>query len=179
MEEKLTALESLGLTQLEQATVFAAMELEADRPKTGFEVLLAVSRCMALEIPPPDWLVRDFAWRVSQVSAFEVASLDDPTAFGPVPARKRGEHLSTAALRQMWEGLLQIRFAPEGTYPRTTEGYAQASEDLDGIITPKQIRKLLPPLRRNTRGHKPQKKPTIVSTNAHDPFLLARKRPKR
>lgn len=178
LEEKLALLENQeGLTPMERSKVWAAVELDADRPRTGFGVLAAVASCMMMDVPLPEWLVGDFIGRLGQVNV-TVATLDDPRAFGPLPARPKGEHLRTTALRREWELLLQVRFSPEGRIPRTEEGYAEASAELDGLLTPKQIKTLLPPIRRNAPRTSQKRKVTIAATKAHDPFSLT-KRPKR
>lgn len=163
-----------GLTEMQQLLVDFALDMDAHRPKTGFDVLLDMARCVGNGIAVPDWLASDFALRLREVSAFAVPTLDDARAFGPLPTRREGDQLSTAALRAKWEDFLRVMFAP-GPFPRTGVGFERAAK-VTGLST-KQIRKLLPRTRRNVRGHKPQKEVPTAGASAHDPFSLT-KRPK-
>ncbi len=132
--------------------------------------LRAVAQCLMHGLPVPDWITQPFLAQVAKVGRCDVGSWDD--AFGR--PFKKGEHRNAAKLRQRYGRVVPALFSPVGRLPRTQDGYEQAATMLG--LTIKQIKDLLPKTRTNTRGRKPYA--SHGANIAHDPFSMAKKKPK-
>lgn len=170
------------LTDLQQLQLAFARDLDEHRPTTGMEALQAMVQCVGNCIAVPDWLSADVQRRLQAVNSHEVATLDDPRAFGPVPGRHQDatgkrDQLKTAHRRHRWQLFLECAFSPHGKLPRTDDGYEKAAAMTGGELSPKQVRELLPPTRENTPASERYASEREADQNAHDPFSLAKKPP--
>ena len=143
---------------------------------SGRDVLDAVAQCVVVGLPLASWLAEAFLERYKQVNAHVVASWDDDKAFGPphpeAPARRVTEtQLRLIRDRKRWPTTLEYYFKHTNT-PKTPEGYEKAAAYFQSQLSVKQIKTLLPKIRRNSAGAKasPSELADAVP-NWHDPFL--------
>jgi hypothetical protein len=165
-----------SLTEVQQLLVRYARDIDAHRPKTGFELLQTAIQCAGNGIPTPTWLAQELIVRLATVSGFQVRSLDHPHAFGPVPL-KPGAQLKTASVRERWGPSLRLLFMSPGGLPRTNEGFQRAAA-MTGL-TIKQVRDQVPVTRTHKRSYQTDRKNTTAGGAAHDPFSMLSKMPKR
>lgn len=158
----------------------AAQQINSDREELEKSPIDGVARCVRAGLVAPDWLARAFLRQYGQVLHCKVASWDE--AFGP--PFPPGKHLSTYRLERRFGGRVNELFTDDEfrgrkALPRTPEGRKKAAALLG--LSEKQVRTLLPKIRKHTRGHKPYSNPVATSVlRANDPFSLAHpKEPKK
>jgi hypothetical protein len=158
----------------------AAQQINSDREELEKSPIDGVARCVRAGLVAPNWLAYAFLRQYGKVLRCEVASWDE--AFGPPFAP--GKHLSTYRLQRHFgwrvnELFTDDEFRGRKALPRTPDGRKKAAALLG--LSEKQVRTLLPKIRKHTRGHKPYSNPVATSVSrANDPFSLAHpKEPKK
>ncbi len=151
----------------------AAQQIARDREDLEKNPIHGVAKCVRAGLIAPDWLAYAFLRQYGQVLRCEVASWDEAfgTPFAP------GKHLSTYRLQRHFgwrvnELFTDDEFRGRKALPRTPDGRKKAAALLG--LSEKQVRTLLPKIRKHTRGHKPYSNPVATSVlRANDPFSLA------
>jgi hypothetical protein len=150
----------------------AAQQINRDREELEKSPIDGVAQCVRAGLVAPDWLAYAFLRQYGKVLNCQVATWDE--AFGP--AFPAGTHLSTHRLKRNFGFRLNQLFTDDElrgrkALPRTPEGRKEAADRLG--LTEKQVRTLLPKIRKHTRGHKPYTNPVVASVlRANDPFAL-------
>lgn len=125
-----------------------------------------VAYCVRYGLTIPKWLVTPFIGQYDRVKNCELKTWDE--AFGPAhPSRL---HLSALKLRLRFASKVWFLFNSENKFPRTPTGYQDAANLLG--ITVKQVLKLLPKTRANTKGHKSYQPRSGSAVSANNPFSL-------
>ena len=111
---------------------------------TGRNLLDTIAVCARYRLALAPWLADAFLKRYRAVSGYEVASWDDPAAFGrPHP---KGVHINVMRKREGAAPVLEAYFQMDGI-KRDRAGYAKAAKHFR--LSTKQVRAWLPKTRRN------------------------------